>query len=218
MKRLTLLLCAIFVVGCDDSSSSEDAGISTDAVQTGDAVVGKDGEPPSCNAVTISFNGEVATVAGTPLGLDSTARTSPVSGSFSYSPCAADTRPTDPQRGEYDHGAGGDFTFAVSGLTVTGSGHPLVKVEDLNPDTFRYLDGPQILDKDKAWRQMSLDGTPNPDLKVSLSITDGTGAAFSSDALPKAFPMLAIGSYTHTFSVRDGGGTLLMQLTSLTQK
>ena len=169
--------------------------------------------------MTITFAGEAATVAGNPLGLDMSARKAAVSGSFAYRPCLVDSRPQDPQRGEYDHGGGGGpFTLSVAGKTVTGSGNPVVKVEDLNPDTFRWLDGPQLLDKDKTKRQMSLDGTANPELKVSLSITDGSGAAFASDALPQSFPLLDIGSYTHTFSITDGGGTLMLQLSSLTQQ
>lgn len=212
--RFLLLSCALPALACSGDGAKDDLGPQPDGGAVGDAAT----PPPNCDPVTVAFAGEVATVSGTPLGLDSSVRTSPVSGSFSYRPCILDSRPESPDRGEYDHAVGaGAFDLGVASLAITGSGSPVVKVENLDPDTFRYLDGPQLLDEDKTLRRMFVDGKPNDQLKVSFSITDSTGQAFSSDALPKVFPLTDT-SKPHTFSVKDDNGTLLLQLSSLTQK
>ena len=92
-----------------------------------------------------------------------------------------------------------------------------MQTEDLNPDTFRFLDGDQ---NDTVTRIMKLDGADAPKLKLFLAITDDTGAMLTSDALPDPFPMVDIandGGFTiaHTFSLMDDGGTMLMKLATL---
>jgi hypothetical protein len=187
-------------------------------VTTGDADIDDDAFVPTCDPVKINYEGTAVTVAQNPLGLDDSVRTSPVSGFFQYLPCLPDSEPDRPERGEYDHPHSGDFLFTIGSVTVTGSGHPMVIVENYDPDTFRFKDGPQLLDENKDLRVMSLNGTRTPDLDLHYSITDGTGAAFSDDKLPKLFPMLNMENYTHTFSLSDDGGTMLMQITSMTQE
>jgi hypothetical protein len=178
--------------------------------------------------VTVQFSGQVVTVAGTPLGLDSTARLAPVSGSFAYDLRVPDSSPTDPLRGRYLHGGTfqSHFTFNVSGHVVTGSGSAIVETENLNPDTFRFRDGQQ---NDGATRIMKLDGTDRPALTLLIAITDSSGAALTSDAEPNPFPFTdsavdgGISHIPHTFSISDGTSdagtnTLLMQLDSMTQQ
>jgi hypothetical protein len=205
-----LLLGSLLLVGCsDDSAPAADLG-RTDVA---------DSKPwPVCASVVVAFTGTVATVAKTPLGFTDAVRTTAVGGSIAYRPCLVDGAPADPKRGEYDHRGGGDFALTVGGKAITGSGNPVVTVEDLSPDTFRFRDGPQLLDKDSLLRQMKVDGVPAAGLNVSLAITDSSGAAFASDALPSSFPMLGIKSLPHTFWIEDSGGTLLLQLDSMTQK
>jgi hypothetical protein len=172
--------------------------------------------------VTVAYTGTVETVAGTPLGFDSTVRTEPVSGSFTYDLRLVDDLPSDPKRGNWQRGGTTAFTFTVKGHTVTGSGVALLQTQDLNPDTFRFLDGPQPLDA--VTRIMKLDGVAAPDIVLFLSITDTTGAMLASDALPDPFPMLNIANkdggfeISHTFSIKDKNGTLLMQLSTLAQQ
>jgi hypothetical protein len=223
MDRFVYLLCVAFVISAcsEDGGTGADlgpkpeVGVADSKTNTGDSRV----PPPNCAPVTIAFEGDIPTVSGNPLGLDSSVRTSPVSGSFSYRPCVVDTKPNDPKRGEYDHATGaGAFELSVTTLSIKGSGSPIIEVQDLDPDTFRFKDGPQLLDKDKTLRRMTVDGKPNDSLTIWLSITDSSGQAFNDDALPKTFPLTDIASYTHTFSVKDNGGTLLLQLSSVTQK
>jgi len=67
-------------------------------------------------------------------------------------------------------------------------------------------------------RLMKLDGAAAPSLKLGIAITDGTGAMLMSDALPDPFPTIDIKNTPHTFPLMDSGGTLLMQLDSLTRR
>jgi hypothetical protein len=167
--------------------------------------------------VTVEYSAFIATVAGNPFGLDASARLAPVSGSFTYETSTPDTLPGDPLRGEYPHKAGGGFTAEFLGLVMTGSATPLVQVENFTTDVFRYVDG-------GSGRVMSLGGVPNPNLGLFIAFVDSFGAAFSSDALPSTFPFAQppLGgppvTFPHTFTLTDGNGTLLLQLSSLTQQ
>jgi hypothetical protein len=166
--------------------------------------------------VTVDYTGTVATVAGTPLGLDSTIRTAPVSGSFSYDLRSGDSDTT-ASRGTFACAGGCPFTFTVGTHTVTGSGMPVVQTENnLPPDTFRYNDGGNL--HDGITRIMKLDGTDDATLALGLSITDSTGALLASDALPNPFPTVDLTKVNVTFSISDSGGTLLMQLDTLTPR
>src|SRR6185436_2435213 len=148
---------------------------------------------PSPRPVTLAFTGAVATVAGKPLGLDGTARTAPVSGSFTYDLRTLDQRPGDPKRGQYEHGASSGFTFKVMGHTIEGSGWAIVQTEDLDPDTFRFIDGPQ---GDGIPRVMKLDGAPAPKLKPPVPITRGNGL-LPGDRLADPFPTIDIAHTPH---------------------
>jgi hypothetical protein len=190
-----------------------DASVAADApaIDAGSDGGAADGLAP--RLVTVHFTGAVATVTGQPLGLGDPARAAPVSGSFTYDLQTRDQLPADPRRGRFEHGTTSAFTFTVLGHTVSGSGWAIVQTEDLDPDTFRYLDGPQ---GDGVPRVMKLDGAPAPTLKLGIAITDSTGALLKSDALPDPFPAVDIAHLPHTFSLEDQGGTLLMQLDTLT--
>jgi len=183
-----------------------DTAASVDASADG----GLDLPPP--RPVTVRFTGTVATVAGTPLGFDGTVRTAPVSGSFTYDLRTQDQTPADPRRGRFEHGATSAFTFMVKGHTIDGSGWAIVQTEDLDPDTFRCLDGPQ---GDSVPRVMKVDGAPAAALKLFIAISGGNGL-LQSDALPDPFPAIDIVHTPHTFSLQDEGGMLLMQLDTLT--
>jgi hypothetical protein len=167
--------------------------------------------------VTVAFTGKVLTVASAPLGFDSTVRLEPVSGSFTYDLRLLDDQPNDPKRGHYERAGTTAFTFTVKGHTVKGSGRAIAVTEDLNPDTFRFLDGPQ---GDGVVRMMQFDGVDAPTLKLLIAITDGDGVMLTSDALPDPFPTVDIANahsikISHTFALSDAGGTLLMQLDTL---
>ena len=177
---------------------------------TGGLAVGGAGGPM---LVRVDFTGEVVTIAGTPLGFDSTARLAKVSGSFAYDLRAGDDA-ADVKRGHYLHNGTSTFTFTVLSHTVAGSGFAITEVENLDPDTFRFRDGPQT---DNVSRLMTFDGNAAPMLKLLIAISDGN-TFFSSDAQPSPFPTIDITTTPHTFSLMDSGGTMLMQLDTLTPR
>jgi hypothetical protein len=211
--RSFTVAAALLCSACSASNSRSDGG-SPDLAGTADLAAAMASDLRNCPPTHVSFQGTVVTVAQMPLGLDSSVRSTPVSGSFSYDPCAAQALPNDPQRGRYP-AAGIALSLSVAGHALSGSGMAYVEVEDLNPDTFRFEDGVRPLDT--TIRVMTFDGQAAPKVSASIAITDASGAAFSSNALPAAFPLLNIASYPHTFSVSDPGGTLLLQLSSMTQ-
>src|SRR4051812_20464338 len=99
--------------------------------------------PAIASPATVSFTATVQTVGGTPFGFSTAITGAQATGSFTYNTATADTNPGDTTRGNYPHtGGGGAFTATVGGKTITGSSTPLAQVENLNPDTFRFEDGP----------------------------------------------------------------------------
>jgi hypothetical protein len=201
--------------GADATSTGDADGAADVADAVSDAADGAEAAGP--RLVTVAFTGKVVTVAGTPLGFDGTVRLEAVSGTFTYDLRLLDDQPSDPKRGKYQRAGTTAFSFTLKGHTVTGSGKAIVQTENLDPDTFRFLDGPQ---GDTVVRTMLFDGAAAPLLKLGIAITDGDGVMLASDALPDPFPTLDIANkvsfkVTHTFSLMDGNGTLLMQLDTL---
>lgn len=197
----------IYVPGQDDDTDAGD----TDAV--GDTDTDHVTDP-----VTVGFVGTVATVAGTPFGFGDEVRTTKVSGSFTYDRGVPDELWVDPLRSEFDHqGWDAPFLIFVGGKTVTGSGMPVVTIE-LFSNTFRWVDGPQLLDESE-FRVGAVDGVDDPDIQLSLAVVaeDGT-VPFVDDSLPADFPFIGIDltDTPITFSVEDAGGTLLMQVDAFT--
>jgi hypothetical protein len=192
-----------------DVDTDMDTDADTDTTDTG---------PPS-DPVTIDFAGKVVTVAGTPFGFDDSVRQTNVTGSFTYDRGGPDTN-VDTMRSEFDHeGGGGPFTLSVGGRTITGSDQPVVSIE-LFSDTFRWVDGPQILD-DSPFRAAAVDGVTDPEIKILLAVTPTIEApVFPTDALPEQFPFTQMDlaeDAAMTFAVEDANGTLLMQLSQFQQ-
>jgi hypothetical protein len=219
MPRDTPLDQAIEAAADSPAEAPADAPGDTTTDGAGDASDGGGGEPPGPMLVTMDFAGQVATVAGTPLGFDSTVRTAAVSGSFAYDLRIADSNPSS-QHGQYLHNGTSVFTFTVAGHMVGGSGLAIVQTDYFDPqlqtpDTFRFLDGKQT--SDTVTRIMTFDGAAAPSLSLLIAITRND--LLSSDVEPNPFPAVDItntAQTTHTFSLTDSGGTLLMQLSSLT--
>jgi hypothetical protein len=191
-----------------DGTSDGDVG---DAVDASDAV--EAAEPVT---VKVGFTGTVVTVASAPLGFDSTVRTKPVSGNFTYNlGYVDDTAAGD--RGKFERFGKMSFTLAVDGHTITGSGKGILQTENLtSSDTFRYLDGKQPIDN--GVRTMKFDGVDAPTLRLSIAISDDSATMLTSDELPAPFPAIQIKGalgITHTFAFTDDGGTLLIQLDTL---
>jgi hypothetical protein len=168
--------------------------------------------------VTVKFDGSVVTVSGSPFGLlPADVLDTPVTGSFTYDLGVADTLWSNAFYSLYDHeGWSAPFVLDVGGRTITGSGMPVVTIE-LFSHTFRWVDGPQILDESE-FRVCSVDGVMDPSIQIDLSITPETFEPFPDDDLPAEFPFVGLDLYgtSITFSVIDSAGTLLMQLDSFT--
>jgi hypothetical protein len=70
---------------------------------------------------------------------------------------------------------------------------------------------------------MSVDGTPDASVELAIAMTDNVGNAFTNDSLPTIFPFAQpplsnpAPNFSHTFSLRDRGGILLLQFDSLEQ-
>ncbi len=181
--------------------------------------------PVAAQPVLVGFTATVQTVSGTPFGFDSSIRLAPANGFFLYDTRTADSNPSDTQRGDYRHTAAapGAFRITVNNLTVSGSQTPDVQIENFTgADTFRFIDGPRAVGPQGGI--MSANGTPNSNIQLGIAMTDSSGNAFSSDALPSTFPFAQPplnsnlpNSFPHTFSLSDANGTLLFQLNSLTQ-
>jgi hypothetical protein len=194
-----------------------DGGADTDAAASGDA---SDAGETAPRLIGFSFTGEVVTVArkggtGLPLGFDGTVRTEKITGSLGYDPTLPDITAAG-DRGKYQSIVGSSFTLTVKGKTITGTTRALMEVENLvSSDTFRFRDGPQFLDN--TVRIMKLDGVDAPMLSLFIAIS-GDATLWASDKLPDPFPPIDPTKVAHTFSLEDEGGTLLLQLDTLTPK
>lgn len=62
---------------------------------------------------------------------------------------------------------------------------------------------------------MSVNGTPDANIELTIAITDGSGTAFSDDSIPGVFHFSFPGP-PHTFSLGDREGTLLKQFVDVT--
>lgn len=180
-----------------------------DTADTDDTPSGDDTGVDTVDPSSLTFEGWVATVSGSPLGFSDSIRESRVSGTMSWNRAARDTD-DDPDRGLYDHHGAGAFSLSVGSRTVGGSGWSQVEVEDMSSDTFRFVDGASVWGEED--RVMTIDGRDDTELGVWFAVTDGSGEAFSDDGLPTSWPFGEITDLPHTFSIEDGGGTLLLQL------
>ncbi len=159
--------------------------------------------------VELLFEGRIATVANSPLGLDEGVLGEEISGSLSYA-ITFDTNLDDEGRGVYDQAGVGGLDVTLGGARVQSSGYGRLVLTDGNTDIWRYSDG---LPNDGG--VMSVDGTEDVDLQFYLSVSDSSGEAMSSDELDERFPFAEIADFPHTFSIRDLGGTVLLQISTV---
>ena len=167
--------------------------------------------------VDVAYEARVATSTGSFLGYTVPMDTV-VTGSFLFQTAGiVDTNPSDLNRGRYPHlGTGGfsaSFT-ALSGVTpvpilIGGSGSPTVAVEWFPTfnDTWRYSDGMP------NYGTMSVNGLANADVDLGFSMTKDV--LFGSDANANPWTQVSFPPGTsHTFSLSDPSGTILLQITS----
>lgn len=173
----------------------------------------------SADLIQINYTAKVTTQSGNPFGFSSSILNTSVSGFFTYNTGTVDILPGDPQRGDYPHTAGGAFFVNILGTTISGSATPYIQIENLNPDTFRFIDG--VRPVGPTGGVMLLNGIAAPDADLTIAMTDASGAAFGNDSLPTLFPFAqpplttSTINFPHTFSLSDNNGTLLLQFDSL---
>ena len=161
------------------------------------------------NPRSATLIGAVATVAGTPLGLDDSAREQSAMVVITWDLNVADSEKGDPARGTYEHRGTSSLSVDVGGHGVTGSASATVNVYDGETDSFGMDDGSQILGDGHP--RMALDGADNEALGLFFAIVDDDGQTLESDALPESLRVFDPGEDSHTFAISDAGGSLLLQ-------
>lgn len=178
-----------------DSDAGSDGDGESDAAV--DASTRTDGAiDATCMLVTLGYQAELVTIAGTPFGLDASVDGGRLAtGAMTYDTCVPDTDPfASPNTGKYDHAGreSGAFSFvldaptgaATVSLEIVGSTRPLVGIRDL--DYFDFDDGGHDVFNDVD-RFVSVNGTVA--MAAEIRFTIGAGAEdFSDDALPANFP------------------------------
>ena len=221
---LTIPCLALLVAACETTPPRtypkfEDTSPPTfpDTSDTGNDTDTSDTGSETADLVQVSFSARVATVTGVPFGLDDAVRDTNATGVFAYDRNTDDLFPADDDRGTYDHRSGNaPFTLEVGGVTISGSGNPVVEIE-LASDTFRWSDGPQPGDTGVD-RTCALDGVDDPGIGIELAFTPtGGDDPFPTDALPAIFPFAALDleDVAVTFLLEDGlDGALTLEIRS----
>ncbi len=161
--------------------------------------------------VTVLYEAEAVTVVKKPFGVE-VPRLTVVSGYFTFDTSTPDDAPEDLYSGEYQHDGNAAYLASFLGHEVTGSETPFYWVDlvdgDPESDTFRIYDGPTPVGFEGG--TMSFDGTPDTDIQLFVAITEDV---FDNDDLIDPFPFYDFGvlGTTHTFSLEDEEGTMLLQ-------
>jgi hypothetical protein len=162
--------------------------------------------------VVTGYEAEIVTISEFPFGLTADDRLSTVTGSFTWHTANLDSDPRD-DVGEYNHPGDGDFRAVLpNGVVLDGSGYSQVRI--VGNTTIDVFDGS---DGWSQGRPMQIDGTESESISLSMLLVNNN-PVFSDDRLPTAFPDLNHENWTHTFALRDAGGTALLQLTRLSDQ
>jgi hypothetical protein len=167
--------------------------------------------------VTVSYEAEAVTVVKEPFGVE-VPRLTVVTGYFTFDTSTPDQAPDDEYSGEYQHDGNGGYLASFLGHEVTGSHTPFYWVDLVmgspQNDTFRVYDGPTAVGFEGG--TMSFDGTPDEDIQLFVAITEDV---FDDDDLINPFPFYDFGflGTTHTFSLEDDQGTMLLQFLKVSE-
>jgi len=166
--------------------------------------------------VTVTYEAKAATVVQQPFGLTIPLNTI-VTGYFTFDTSTEDLAPEDALSGEYQHEGGAGFVADFLSTRITGSTTPFYEVDlSANPtiDTFRVYDGPRSVGDEGG--VMSINGVEDEEIELFLAVTED---AFDSDALINPFPAYTFGflGTTHTFTLKDDQGTILMQFLNVAE-
>lgn len=170
--------------------------------------------PAQAELVTVIYEARAATVVDQPFGV-SVPLDTPVHGYFTFDTSTPDSEPEDELDGAYQHDGNAAYLAEFLDTRITGSPTPFYWV-DLGPnpafDTFRIYDGPRAVGFEGGI--MSLDGVPDEDVELFLAVSEDV---FDDDALINPFPFYEFGFLgdSHTYTLKDDRGTILMQFTSV---
>ena len=168
--------------------------------------------PARAERVTVVYEAEASTVSNTPFGL-TVPRLTIVRGYFTYETNTPDTLPNDPKRGDFLMQGTWDFRAEFLDQVLRGSGTAPATTNLFGSPTLRFWDGAA----DAAAGDMSLNGITAAGLRMSFSIS-GQSKDLPTDQLPRNFTFNPPpGGASHTFSIGDGSGTMLLQFRSFRQ-
>lgn len=172
--------------------------------------------PVRADFITVDYTADIATVGGTPFGLTSSIEGTTVTGYFTYSTSvAANASKSSSQDAFYDQiGTGlflASFKVGSSSYNFTGTNNARVEVQNFGTYGFRFVDPNTDL---TTPGYMSLNGTPDSNLALWISIFGTPGPGANGVNLPDPFPWIGSTFPAHTFEISDnsnGGGELLLQ-------
>lgn len=164
-------------------------------------------------SVVTGFEAEIVTIADSPFGLTQDDRLEIVSGEFSWHTANLDADGDD-NLGEFNHPGDGNFSITLpDGVEVTGSGYSQVKL--VGTTTINIFDGS---DTSTLAQAMLVDDEIREDVQLAMLLVHDGNLWEDSSVLPNIFPDTNPDNWTHTFSLKDINGTILFQLTSLTDR
>lgn len=189
--------------GADDTAMDSGGGAGDTGDDTGDDTGGDTG---GVIDVFVAFTGEVVTaVEGSPW-LPDVGQHTAVSGRFAYASTTPDA--DDTERGWYPFHGASLLELHVGDHLVEGSWDAAGELDGYG--TFRFIDGQELPEPEHP---MTVDGVSADDLGLWSAFTDAS--VFPGDALPNPFPTVDPTRVPHTFFLRDDGGEVLFQLTTL---
>lgn len=164
---------------------------------------------------TVSFEGALVTVTGSVFGeVKDALQNASIVGTFTYDAAAPDE---DDDQTRYESGhAGVAFHAQFSDTTVEGSGDAVIRVMTADAGggnaCFYFEDGPQL--GEQGLRHMKVNGVTNDVATLRIALCDEELGASGQEG-PNPFLWLDP-EMPHTFSLKDGEETALVQLDVIT--
>jgi hypothetical protein len=169
-------------------------------------------QPARAELVTIAYEAEVKTVTGQPFGMTVPLLTF-VKGYFTYDSNTSDKSPTDPMRGSFGPVGGWGFRAEFIDKVITDSGVATASTNLFGSPTLRFNDGGNTSGRGI----MQINGTADDTIELGFAISGAT-KDLPTDALPANFTFdPPPDGASHTFSLKDQSGTMLLGFLSFRQ-
>jgi hypothetical protein len=169
-------------------------------------------QPARAQLVTVEFEAEVKTVTGQPFGMTVPLLTI-VKGYFTYDSDTPDLSPGDVMRGKFEPVGGWDFRAEFIDKVITDSGVATASTNLFGSPTLRFNDG-----GNRSGRGiMQINGTADDTIELGFAIS-GETKDLPTDKLPANFTFdPPPDGASHTFSLKDQSGTMLLGFVSFRQ-